>query len=85
MQDSCADVILGQNFLQRHETVVFEFGGVERSLKIPAANERVVALTAAKVDPPRLFEFMQPDYKPVAARTRSYSHEDQTFIRSEIS
>jgi len=36
------------------------------------------------LEPPRLFEFLLPDCKPIAAPSRRYSSEDMTFIRSEV-
>jgi len=87
MQDSCADLILGQKFLKRHKTVTFEFGEPEEALVVTSKADTVVAaLPAANVDPPSLFEFMKPDRKPFACRTRrrTYSKDYLDFIESEV-
>jgi len=57
MQNACADLILGQKFLQRHEAVpvTFVFGGFENPLVVRTAVQKV-ALAAVNADPPRLFE-----------------------------
>ena len=81
MQDSCADLILGQKFLKRHKTVTFGFGEPEEALVVKTkADTDLAALPAANVDPPSLFEFMKPDCKPFACRTRTYS-KDNGFHR----
>jgi len=85
MQNACADVILGQRFLESHKSVVFEFGGHEDTLTIESSNERKYAsLASANVQPPRLFEHLQYGCKPIATRSRSYSRDDQKFITSEV-
>ena len=47
-------------------------------------TEKALCLTAAKVEAPRLFEFMLPNCRPIATPSRSYSREDQTFIKEEV-
>ena len=85
MPQACADVILGQKFLSVHEAVVFEFGEKQDPLVVySTTTEKALCLTAAKVEALRLFEFMLPNYKPIASPSRSYSTEDQTFIKEEV-
>jgi len=36
------------------------------------------------LEPPRLFEFLLPDCKPIAAPSRRYNSEDKIFIKSEV-
>ena len=52
MANACADVILGQKFLGKHETVKFEFGGDEGVLSVPAKTHNYVSLAATAVDSP---------------------------------
>nr|XP_026689427.1 uncharacterized protein K02A2.6 isoform X1 [Ciona intestinalis] len=80
----CADVILGQDFLKMHSEVTFKLGGDADKLIIPYVPMEIAALSAAKVSPPRLFEFMDRHAQPYASRSRQYSREDQAFIRSEV-
>ncbi|XP_038652364.1 uncharacterized protein LOC119965671 [Scyliorhinus canicula] len=44
----------------------------------------VCSLASLKVDPPSLFANLTPDCKPVATRSRRYSAQDRSFIRSEV-
>jgi len=55
---------------------------IATSAKSPDAGHPAVA--AADLEPPRLFEFLLPDCKPIAAPSRRYSLEDTKFIRSEV-
>ena len=84
MKDACADVILGQKFLERHNAVTFKFGGDEEDLVVPDDTKSFISLAAAKIEPPRLFEHLHLYCKPIATRSRSYSKADQDFIESEI-
>ena len=85
MPEACADIILGQKFLEVHKSVVFEFGGAENTLFVrPPEQEKSLCLAAAQVDAPHVFEFLQPNCRPIATRSRSYSKEDQIFIKDEI-
>ena len=85
MPQACADVILGQKFLSVHEAVVFEFGGKQDPLVVhPTTPKKALCLTAVIVEAPRLFEFVLPNCMPIATPSRSYSREDQTFIKEEV-
>jgi len=52
------------------------------SAKSPDADRTVVA--AADLEPPRLFEFLLPDCKPIVAPSRRYSFKETKFVRSEV-
>ena len=81
MRDACADIILGQSFLKSHESVVFTFGGKEDTITIGTGREeKCASLACTAIKPPRLFAHLQDNCKPIATRSRSYSHEDQKFI-----
>ena len=84
MANACADVILGQKFLGKHETVKFEFGGNEGVLSVPAKTHNYVSLAVTAVDSPRIFEHLTSECKPIATRSRNYTNEDQRFIASEV-
>ena len=61
MTNACCDVILGQKFLRRHQSVNFEFGGKEGMLAIPAGASAYASLAAAGVEFPRVFEYLAAD------------------------
>ncbi|KAG1664804.1 hypothetical protein GQR58_019670 [Nymphon striatum] len=84
MSDLCADVILGRKFLSRHSKVIFHYGGPEPLLKISCQHQLVLNVSAAKLPPPRIFEFLAPECKPVAVKSRKYSRDDMIFIKTEV-
>ena len=84
MPDLCADVILDRQFLSRYSEVTLCYGGSDPPLRIPCAAQLVLGVAAAKLKQPRIFKFLAPDCKPVAAKSRRYSQEDSNFIKSEI-
>ena len=78
-------ITVGHNFLKKHKSVTFEFGGPEEALIVKTkADTDLATLPAANADPPSLFEFMKADCKPIACRTHTYSKDDLAFIESEV-
>ena len=77
MDNLCADIILGNVFQEKHESVVFKFGG-------PLPPLEVCGLSTLNVDPPAPFENLTSDCTPIATKSRRYSKPDQLFIRSEV-
>jgi len=83
----CADVIVGQEFLKQHSSVTFEMQGPERAIVIPGSTSDLpgqLAVATAKLDPSRLFEYLLPQCKSIASRSRRYNQEDTLFINNEI-
>jgi len=82
----CTDEIVGQEFLKQHSSVIFEMQGPERTLEIPGSTADLrgqVAVAAAELDPPRVFEILLLQCKPIACRSRRYNQEDALFINNE--
>ena len=71
-----ADIILGQDFMKRHKTVVLTFNGKEPTLQ-------VCALTPMKVPPPSVFTHLSSDCKRIAVKSRRHTKEDEEFIKKE--
>jgi len=87
MPELCADVIVGQEFLKRHASITVVMNGPEESPTINTpmtADPTQLSVAAAKLEAPRFFEFLSPDAKPVASKSRRYSQEDQAFIEAEV-
>lgn len=84
IQNLCADAILGQEFFKKHKEIIFKPGGSEEPLIIEEPYTRHLCVSAAKVEPPFLFEFMSSDVKPIAIRSRWYSKDDKEFIDRQI-
>jgi len=47
-------------------------------------QEAFYYVNAANVEPPRLFEFLDKDCRPIATKSRKYSQVDKMFIQAEI-
>ena len=77
MKGLCADLLLGLDHLSKHTEVILKFGGVKPPLS-------VCNLASLNVQPPPLFQNLDPLTKPIADRSRSYSKENQTIINQEI-
>ena len=77
MEDLCADTILGLDFQTKHESITINYGGAEPPLIIGG-------LSTLNVEPPKLFEYLTPDCKPIASKSRKYNNADQKFIQGEV-
>ena len=82
----CADVIVGQEFLKLHNSVTFVMNGPRKPLTVTEASPSCpiqLSVAAAKLEAPRLFQFLSPDTKPVASKSLRYTAEDRSFIEAE--
>ena len=75
-------MILGQDFLKQHRSVVFNFGGEKPSLIVNTIGT-VNALSAMKIPPVRLFEHLTDDCRPVSVRSRKQTQSNAKFIHEE--
>ena len=83
LKDLCSDVILGQDFQKKYNSVIIKYGGFKPEWIIPKLTP-VCALSAAQLEEPSLFANLRPDCKPIATKSRRFSKEDQDFIQREI-
>ena len=77
-------MIVGQEFLKLHSSVIFVIYAPEEALTIPPLKPQQLSVAAARLDPPRLFEFLLPECTPIVSRSRKYTPEDDKSIESEI-
>ena len=86
LDNLCVDVILGNEFQDKHESITFKLNGALPALEIDyqEENSAVCGLTKLNVEPPDVFANIDPDYKPIAAKSRRYSKPDRDFIKKEI-
>ena len=85
MPQACVDVILGQKFLSVHEAVVFECGRKQDPLVVhPTTPEKALCLTAAKVEAPRLFEFMLPNSRPIATPSDLTAGKTRLLLKKKL-
>ena len=76
MRHCVSDVLLGDPFYRKHPQVSFHYGG-----ELPPLN--VCAFGTPSIAPPRIFTHLSSDCHLVATKSRSYSDEHRTFIKSE--
>jgi hypothetical protein len=77
MPNLCCKLLLGQDFMALHESVLLE--------NLPGAGSlHVTGLAAANVEPPSVFAHLTDDCHPVATKSRKFCREDEKFIQSEI-
>jgi hypothetical protein len=77
MNDLCADVILGHDFLKLHERIDMLFGCSKSVLTI-------CGLSTIVTEPVSLFSTMDRNFKPVAVKSRHHSSADTAFIDGKI-
>lgn len=76
MNDLCASILLGHDFLRQHESVSVSFGGSQPPLEL-------CSLAAVSIDPPTIFGTLTRDCHPVQVPSRRFSDDDRAFIKSE--
>ena len=84
MKDLCADIILGQNFFASHSTVHFNFGGPEPALNLVDTSTDVCGLSVMNIVPPKLFENLMSECRPIATKSRKFSDADKEFIGKTV-
>ena len=62
LDDLCADIILGQTFMEKHRVIMLSFGGYLRPLYI-------CSLAVSNVTPPTLFTHLSKDCHPIAPKS----------------
>ena len=77
MQNLCAKLIIGLDLLSQHKSITMNYGG-----NLPPLT--ICGLSTLNIDPPALFQNLTPNCHPVATKRRSYSKEDNEFIRTEV-
>ena len=76
MENLYADVMLGQDFMERHKSVVFTFNEKEPTLQVSA-------LTPMEVPPQSLFMHLSSDCKQIAVKPRRHTKDDEEFIKKK--
>ena len=78
----CTEVLLGGDFLQKHQTVTFKFNSTGGHFTVDN-RQNLCALGETKVDCPSLFANLLPGCKPIATKSRRYNSSHQKFIFEE--
>jgi len=81
MDNLCADVILGLDFLRKHRLTTFVTGGPRKPIR--AGDQKVCSVAAANMKPPRI-PFLSPKVRPISTPSRRFNAEDSRFITEEI-
>ena len=79
----CADIVLGQSFLNIHNEVIFKLGGSQDNL-IVSRDSGYCGVSASKLETQRLFKNLDPGIKPIATRSRRFNDYDKLFIKEEV-
>ena len=83
MENLCVDILLGRDFLERHERVIFHMGG--KSADLIVSNKDCCAVSIAEVETtPSLFANLKPDCKPIATKSRRFSEDGKQFISAKV-
>ena len=82
MPGLCADVVLGQDFLQQHKEVVIKLGGRRDTLCVE--NDFFCGVSPCGADCDRLFPKFKPGCTPIATKSRKFNQEDKQFIDEEV-
>ena len=77
MPNLIADSIIGDDLLQQHKSVTFNFDGKRPELNVSAT------MPTACVPFPDLFINLAPNCKPIAVKTRNFSASDQAVIKAQ--
>jgi len=86
----CAAVLLGLDFQSHLQSVTLQYNGPLPPLTdsnrqyLNCPSRPTFNLSTLNVPPPSLFANLTPDCKPVATKSRRYSTEDRSFIRTEM-
>ena len=75
VRELCADLILGQS-------ATLLIGGPLKAIEVNQCNTCGVA--AADIQPPRLFQFLDPKIRPIATPSQRFNLVDMQFIRKEV-
>jgi len=70
VQELCADFILGQDFLIKHEPATFLVGGSLKAIERNQCNACGVA--TADIKPLRFFQFLNPRIRSIAIASRRF-------------
>ena len=77
LKNLCCDILLGQDFMRRHESIAITFGG-------PLPPLTICNLVAMKLNPPSLFANLSPSCRPIAIPSRRHTTAEADFIKDEV-
>ena len=77
LSDLCADIILGQPFMELHSSITLSFGG-----ELPPLS--ICSLACSNISPPTLFANLSDECHPIKTSSRRFSNEDRKFIDWEV-
>lgn len=81
MNNLCSQVLLGQDFMKLHDTIVMSFGGTKPPLMVCNATRKLPQ--PCKLKPVEPFNNLSKDIKPTAIPSRKRSLKEQLIIRRE--
>ena len=84
MDDLCADILIGIDFMLNRGLKTIVLGNNKESACIREWTTKTSNAACIQNKNSSLFQFLKPNCKPIATRSRNYSAEDRKFIASEV-
>ena len=79
----CCDIILGLDFQSQHQRI-FELGGNLQDMIVSQDKDKTCAVAVAETQEVSLFSNLTAGVKPIATKSRRFSHEDRLFIQDSV-
>ena len=70
MEELCADVILGLDFMKLHCEIELKMHGPQEAISVNSPLNKPCSVMTAKIGPPRIFRSISPDCVPVSTKCR---------------
>ena len=83
LENLCSDLLLGSDFQQMHEKVIFRYDGSKVEL-VPKPDAGICSTVASRVKPVSLFSNLLPGCYPIATKSRKHNTFDYSFIEKEV-
>ena len=77
------DIILGQDVLKDHSSLIIKFNGLRGPVQLPQA-QGACATAYATIEPVSIFRNVSPECVPIRCKSKKYSKSEERFIASEI-
>jgi len=81
---SAATSFLAFDFQSQHQRVIFELGGNLQDMIVSQNKDKTCAVAVAETQEVSLFSNLTAGVKPIATKSRHFSHEDRLFIQDSV-
>ena len=70
--------------MKQYSEIEFKIHGPQEAISVNCPLNKPCNVMAAKIEPPRIFRSISPDWVLVATKCGRYSESDKKFIKEEI-